>query len=181
MDRSAHLVDDMDFTGDVDVGRCLGYQPSRFVAGPLHLDELVLGERDAPLVVEGDLVIERDLVLEHLAGAVLVLGDLRAANVFTSARLFVSGSMRARIVLANGLGETVVDGELEAGLLIGIDENLVTVFGALKADVVIDIPGGSIEGRYRKKHGAEALAADITSLATKDVRARLAAGKALLA
>ena len=86
-------------------------------------------EKDAPLIVEGDLVVERDVVLDHLAGA--------------------------RVVLANGVGSTVVYEGLEAGVLVGTDEHLVSVLGPLRATV--------------------------TSLATSAVLARLAEGKALLA
>jgi hypothetical protein len=170
----------MDIDGDVHFDRWLANAPSRFVAGDLRADVLVLREGDAPLVVEGDLVVERDVVIDAGAGALVVMGELRAAHVFNAELLFVRRVVHARVVYANGDGRTVVYGGLEAGLLLATDDHVVSVLDALRATIV-DVSGSGVEGKTRKKLSRSALAADLEPSNAAQVRAWIEERRSLLA
>jgi hypothetical protein len=88
--------------------------------------------------------------------------------------------LRAHLVLANGVSCTVVYGGVEADVLVATDDHIVSVLDFVRAEIV-DMSGGNVEGKGRSKRGREALAPDLRSLATADVRARLEEGKAVLA
>jgi hypothetical protein len=117
--------------------------PGQIAEGDVALDELVLPADGSALYVRGDLVIRRRLVQRFRAGALVVVGSLRAHHLVTTGLIVVLGDLEVTGTLygnSTNYGTTVLGGARIA-TLIATKRHLISPLADYQIDALVDPDG----------------------------------------
>lgn len=161
---------------------CLCSGRLRIHRGDLVLDELHLDGECPTLVIEGDLIVAGTIIQEFRAGFLIVLGDVRAKNIMTTALIFVTGDLTVEDTICGNCTNYSTDvlGKTKASVLISAKEHYFCLYGGHEIDRIVDVYGDT-PNLDDRTDGEEALVEGIDSGFDEEaVAARMRAGASLL-
>lgn len=117
----------------------------QWIDGAVELDELHLPAGGSNLIVAGALTVRGTLKQDFRAGGLLVLGDLRARHLVTTAELACTGDLTVDGVLFGNCTNyaTNVWGKARAQVLISAKEHAFCFWGGHLAECTVDVEGGA--------------------------------------
>lgn len=161
---------------------CLCSGELRIHRGDLSVDELHLDAECPTLVVEGDLRVAGTIVQEFRAGFLIVLGNVEAKNIVTTALIFVTGDLSVEDTICGNCTNYSTDvlGKTKARVLISAKEHYFCLYGGHSIDRIVDVYGDT-PNLDDRTDGEEALVEEIDSGFDEDaVATRMRAGAPLL-
>lgn len=161
---------------------CLSSGALRIHRGDLALEELHLTAECPTLVVEGDLHVAGTIVQAFRAGFLIVLGNVRAKNIVTTALIFVTGDLTVEDTICGNCTNYSTDvlGETKARVLISAKEHYFGLYGGYDIERIVDVYGDT-PNLDDRTDGEEALIDGIDSAFDEDaVAERMRAGDSLL-
>jgi len=117
--------------------------PGQIADGDVAVDDLVLPREGSALYVRGNLAVRRRLVQRFRAGALVVVGSLRAHHLVTTGPIVVLGDLEVSGTLyGNSTNHaTIVLGATRIATLIAAKRHLVSPLGDYAIETLVDPDG----------------------------------------
>lgn len=149
-----------DVDGVVDIECWTSGRERRHHAGAPTLDALELPSEGASLFISGDLTVSGSIIQPFRAGFLVVLGNLRARSIVTTAQIVVTGDLVVEDTIYGNCTNysTSVLGKTTARVLVSAKEHYYCLYGGREIGTIVDVYGDTPNLDDRHRTGPEALA-----------------------
>lgn len=160
--RLPHVPEGTGVDGGVDPAVILSSKRFELLPGGTRLDELRMPAEGNALIIDGDLTIDGLLKQDFRAGCLLVLGNLSAKHIVTTAQLQCAGDLKVFGTLFGNCTNYSTDifGKTTAATAISAKEHYFCFYGGAAIATIVDVYGDTPNLNDATHCGRDMLAMD---------------------